>query len=93
MEDSDLRFEDLQILTDAQINEVFPLTSGRKVEGEYYMPYFEQHNKKLATRTRDAEDHCRRMSNYICLSSRSFMAMAWLAHAPAQMPDGKAGSV
>ena len=33
IEDSGLRFEDLQILTDAQINEVFPPTSGRKVEG------------------------------------------------------------
>ena len=48
IEDSDLRFEDLQILTDAQINEVFPPTSGRKVEGEYYMPDFDQLKKELA---------------------------------------------
>ena len=48
IEDSGLRFEDLQILTDAQINEVFPPTSGRKVEGEYYMPDFEQLKKELA---------------------------------------------
>ena len=34
IEDSGLRFEKLQILTNAQINEVFPPTSGRKVEGE-----------------------------------------------------------
>lgn len=33
IEDSGLRFEDFQVLTDAQINEVFPPTSGRKVEG------------------------------------------------------------
>ncbi len=31
IEDSGLRFEDLQILTNAQINEVFPPTSGRKM--------------------------------------------------------------
>ena len=48
IEDSGLRFEDLQILTDAQINEVFPPTSGRKVEGEYYMPDFDQLKKELA---------------------------------------------
>ena len=48
IEDSGLRFEDLQILTDAQVNEVFPPTSGRKVEGEYYMPDFEQLKKELA---------------------------------------------
>ena len=48
IEDSGLRFEDLQILTDAQINEVFPPTSGRKIEGEYYMPDFEQLKKELA---------------------------------------------
>ena len=48
IEDSGLRFENLQILTDAQINEVFPPTSGRKIEGEYYMPDFEQLKKELA---------------------------------------------
>ena len=48
IEDSGLRIEDLQILTDAQINEVFPPTSGRKVECEYYMPDFEQLKKELA---------------------------------------------
>ena len=48
IEDSGLRFEDLQVLTDAQINEVFPPTSGRKVEGEYYMPDFDQLKKELA---------------------------------------------
>lgn len=48
IEDSGLRFEDLQILTDAQINEVFPPTSGRKIEGEYYMPDFAQLKKELA---------------------------------------------
>lgn len=48
IEDSGLRFEDLQVLTDAQINEVFPPTSGRKVEGEYYMPEFDQLKKELA---------------------------------------------
>ena len=31
IEDSGLGFEDLQMLTDAQVNEVFPPTSGRKV--------------------------------------------------------------
>ncbi len=41
IENSGLRFKDLQILTDAQINELFPPASGRKVEGEYYIPDFE----------------------------------------------------
>lgn len=40
IEDSGLRFEDLSKLTDAQIDEVFPPTSGRKVEGEYYAFFF-----------------------------------------------------
>lgn len=48
IEDSGLGFEDLQMLTDAQVNEVFPPTSGRKVEDEYYMPDFEQLKKELA---------------------------------------------
>lgn len=48
IEDSGLRFEDLSKLTDAQIDEVFPTASGRKAEGEYYMPDFEQLKKELA---------------------------------------------
>ena len=48
IEDSGLRFEDLSKLTDAQIDEVFPNTAGRKAEGEYYMPDFEQLKKELA---------------------------------------------
>lgn len=48
IEDSGLQFEDLPKLTDAQIDEVFPPTSGRKVEGEYYMPDFVQLKKELA---------------------------------------------
>ena len=48
IEDSGLRFEDLSKLTDAQIDEVFPTTSGRKDDGEYYMPDFEQLKKELA---------------------------------------------
>ncbi len=48
IENSGLRFEDLQIFTDAQINEVFPPTSSHKVEGEYCMPDFEQLKKELA---------------------------------------------
>ena len=48
IEDSGLQFEDFSKLTDAQIDEVFPPTSGRKVEGEYYMPDFVQLKKELA---------------------------------------------
>ena len=48
IEESGLCFEDLLKLSDSQINEVFPTTSGRKADGEYYMPDFEDLKKELA---------------------------------------------
>ena len=38
IEESGLRFEDLSKLTDAQIDEVFPNTAGRKAEGNTTCP-------------------------------------------------------
>ena len=48
IEESGLDFEDLSRLTEAEINVVFPVNSGRKPDGEYFMPDFEELKKELA---------------------------------------------
>ena len=48
IEESGLDFEDLSRLTEAEISVVFPINSGRKPDGEYFMPDFEELKKELA---------------------------------------------
>ena len=48
IEESGLDFEDLSRLTEAEISVVFPVNSGRKPDGEYFMPDFEELKKELA---------------------------------------------
>ena len=49
IEESGLNFEELSRLTESEINATFPVNSGRKPDGEYFMPDFEELKKELAT--------------------------------------------
>ena len=45
IEESGLDFEDLSRLTEAEISVVLPVNSGRKPDGVYFMPDFEELKK------------------------------------------------